>query len=90
MAGKRGISIIVVELLGKLSFTLQSRGVNVEDVNSLGNTSVPVERLSEIGIKFCPFCGVDLNSVVSNDEDYFRGLARENAHLSDASKLLNM
>lgn len=60
-AGTRGVGLIVDASETKPAFFLQWRGMeNGEDTSSL-SSAVPLELATELGILFCPWCGVDLN-----------------------------
>ena len=82
-AGQRGMSVLVCENRGKLQFNLQSRAVSKDDEVLLAQrpTPLPIEgnmSLSvSIGLKFCPFCGTTLQTLVTpSTQRHFEALAK--------------
>lgn len=41
-------------------YFIRFRAVSLSDDSSLGSTEIPVVKMTEQGIKFCPWCGVEL------------------------------
>ena len=64
-AGERGFAVLIDpdETLGT-RFTIQVRMVDQQDQRSLqsqlGTTAFPVSLVTETGMLFCPWCGVNL------------------------------
>lgn len=79
-AGERGIAIIVrVNSKGEPRFRLQSRGVSFDDQSKLTPmaTDVLINLSTEMGMRYCPFCGRLLELLVASNRDYFNNLSRE-------------
>jgi hypothetical protein len=59
-AGARGVAVIVDVVDGNPKFALQFRAVDIHK-EELIQSSVPVSLTCNIGMRFCPWCGVDLH-----------------------------
>ena len=83
--GQRGISIITRKTCDGTKFSLQSRGVKFGDESKMQPPSVDVMlNLScSIGIRFCPFCGEELQKVVKRTPKYFEILAEFHEKFND-------
>lgn len=56
--GSRGTSIVVVaDETGEPRFLLQHRTVDLADQASMPKISVPINLVSQTGLRFCPWCG---------------------------------
>jgi hypothetical protein len=70
-AGQRGISVLVHERSGGFRFSLQSRAVSKEAEVLLSENPTPlpikgnVTLSANIGLNFCPFCGTNLQTLVT-------------------------
>jgi hypothetical protein len=59
--GKRGFSGLVSTDLGIVRFLIQFRAVDADKkVDLSANRDIPISLAGEIGQRFCPWCGVDL------------------------------
>ena len=60
-AGKRGVAVIVdaTRRSGRPEFFLQMRAVDAGAVAQFPD-DIPVSLVTEVGIQFCPWCGVSL------------------------------
>src|SRR6266700_1789938 len=68
-AGQRGFGIIVSQnSLGKPQFTLQFRMVDADKEESLvfPTSPVPISRVGEMGMIYCPWCGRNLAERYAN------------------------
>lgn len=60
-AGERGFSIFVnTRKFGEARFVLQHRAVACDTQPPTLNASIPVALVSDVCIRYCPWCGVDL------------------------------
>jgi hypothetical protein len=70
-AGQRGISVLVRETSAGFRFRLLSRAVSKTDEVRFSETplSLPIEGnitlAASIGLNFCPFCGANLQGLVT-------------------------
>ncbi len=62
--------------LGKPDFTLQFRAVDMDKEFPLINSDIPISTVVDIGILFCPSCGVNLEKFYGKHADslYRKGL----------------
>jgi hypothetical protein len=79
-AGERGPAILAHEYSsGLIRFVLQSRGVAFHDEGKL--KPIPIDIIINVstimGLRFCPFCGRNLETLVHDSPDFFKELARE-------------
>jgi hypothetical protein len=89
-AGQRGMSVLVYEKRGGFRFNLQARAVpkDVEVRFSETPTPLPIEGnitlSTNIGLNYCPFCGVELKTLVtSSTGKRFEMLANEHKRFDD-------
>jgi len=79
-AGDRGLGILAYENEpGRIRFVIQSRGVAFDDESKLKPVPIDVTLnvSTEIGVRFCPFCGHALNELVEDSPIFFGSLAEE-------------
>jgi hypothetical protein len=84
MAGKRGPSVVLSEDNGYLSFRLQSRGVDHDDVAKLTAKPQPdrdllINIFTTVTIQYCPWCGSKLANLFLRAPHHYRELARQHA-----------
>ncbi len=76
-AGQRGTAYLIGRnSLGKPAFTLQFRAVDIDKEFPLINSDIPISTVIDIGIVFCPSCGVNLERFYGKyvDSLYRKGL----------------
>ena len=79
-AGQRGHAIIAVETtVGQVRFLLQSRGLAFGDESKIVPVPVDVKVniSAEIGLRYCPSCGFNLEDLVRQNLSYFHDLAKQ-------------
>jgi hypothetical protein len=84
LAGERGLAILAREdSSGHLRFLVQSRGVAYDDEPKLRPfpIDVSINIASVMGLRFCPFCGRELDDLVEEAPDFFRELAVQHKRL---------
>ena len=60
-AGKRGFAVFVEDIGSKPMFLMQWRAIDKGDANAVVlNAPVPVSLVVDIGMRYCPWCGVSL------------------------------
>ena len=80
-AGGRGLSVIATEEFGHRGFRLQARACDATDIPGLvkrlsrergegGNIALAVQT----GIRYCPFCGADLEKLINHWPEEFAAL----------------
>lgn len=73
MAGERSIAVLVEENSeGRPEFLLQARAFDRGDEPAI-TTAAPMSLVIETGMRFCPWCGVDLQKCYGK---YSRDLTR--------------
>lgn len=61
--GRRGFGALVSQKLGITAFLLQFRAVDKGNEGAIvGNQSIPVSFAGEMGLLYCPCCGVNLEN----------------------------
>lgn len=62
MASRRGAAILIGrDSLGRPEFTLQFRAVDKGKETTLsGDETIPISLVEDVGMRFCPWCGRDL------------------------------
>lgn len=56
-AGRRGITVFAVtDSQHEYYFVLQNRAIDIEH-KTVGHTEVPVAFITQIAIRYCPWCG---------------------------------
>ncbi|MFC4230465.1 hypothetical protein ACFOW1_01085 [Parasediminibacterium paludis] len=76
-AGKRGLAVIPFKSPYKpfnYIFFLQSR--NIDEENKTG-----IHTVIDIAIKYCPWCGTNLSTLIEIDEKLIESIAFRNKHL---------
>jgi len=87
-SGKRGFGIVAKSKMNLRAFFLQCRthdSTEVEDLirqptvhtSNQGNIS----SICQQAVKFCPFCGADLEKWINENEEVFAKLALNHKHL---------
>jgi hypothetical protein len=83
-AGRQGMSVLVYENLGTFRFNLQSRAVTKDTETLLSQEPIPLPIEGNIclsvniGLKFCPFCGTALQTLISGStQRRFEALAEK-------------
>jgi hypothetical protein len=63
---------------GEYRLLLQSRGVSFDDQAKLkpADVDVMINLSAETGMRYCPFCGHDIQSLVDENRESFRELAK--------------
>ena len=74
-AGEKGFSIIPVSHQNTYKFFLQARSTGQKDVEKKGLSVV------ERAISYCPWCGCNLEHVVSKNRSKIADLAEKNQYL---------
>jgi hypothetical protein len=87
-AGKSGFSVVAVSKMNLQSFFLQSRTqdeafIHQLDGEPVAGSSSQVASSSTIqrGIRFCPFCGINLTLWINENEEIFATLILSNREL---------
>jgi hypothetical protein len=78
-AGKRGLGIVPFKGLGLSYFCLQSRACDQEELASLqpGRSGVSLRLAEQMGIRYCPSCGVNLEKWIHKNQNHFDELWNE-------------
>ena len=80
--GKRGISVVALLRL-KRQFALQSRGIDGpwgDEIHAkLQQFPISVNVVTEHRIRYCPWCGADLEQWIEQNSVEFNDLARVHA-----------
>jgi hypothetical protein len=80
-AGQRGLSVIATEEAGERGFRLQARACDAADIPALverlrrergGEGSIAL--VAQKGMRYCLFCGADLDQLISHRPDGFVSL----------------
>jgi hypothetical protein len=79
-AGISGLAIVARSSDNK-RFLIQSRGVDKKVSESLPKLPVAINICNEMVIRFCPFCGIDLNDWIENNAEHFESLANDQRSL---------
>jgi hypothetical protein len=80
-AGKRGHAAIVFRKAdGRLWMLLQSRGLAFEDETKISatDTEVIINVVTEVRIRYCPFCSTEIDVLTSAHAPLFEQLAEAN------------
>ena len=82
-AGRRGAGILVERLEDELHLVLQSRGVDVADQTKLVALPIPaiVNIATDVGIRYCPWCGRELADLIAHAPQVHAELARQHETL---------
>ena len=83
-AGARGHAILACQVsAGDVGFLLQSRGLAFGDEVKLRpvDIDVKINISAEIGLRFCPFCGRNLEELVHEHPDFYVKMAKDHAKL---------
>lgn len=89
LAGQRGSAILAYEKSpGHIGFVLQSRGLAFGDEAKWTPISIDVmiNVSSEMGLRFCPFCGRKLEELVRECPDFFTTLAKDHKRFLGTQK----
>ena len=89
-AGKRRMSALVRKTNAGFQFSLQSRAVSKEDETTLSQNPTPLPIKGNmtvaiaIGLQYCPFCGTNLQKLVTPlTRERFEILAEEQAKVDN-------
>jgi len=80
-AGHRGIAAVVAKTSVGILFLLQSRGIAFDDVSKLVAPAVNINVSSDIGFRYCPWCGKELTELVEAAPKVFDELAEKHQKL---------
>ena len=90
-AGQRGLSVIVYTHGTEIGFLLQSRGVNFDERNHLeeiagfSHYNLLLNLVSDVGFRFCPFCGKELQIFAKTSRTNFDNLAKQHKRFLEQS-----
>lgn len=90
-AGGRGLAVVTCERPdGQIHFLFQSRGIAFDDQHKMHPiaTNIVINESSETGLRFCPWCGQELNELVHRFPEYYRQLSTD--HKKFVSSMLRM
>lgn len=73
--GKKGLSILPVEIAQKYCFVLQSRSHDIDNI-LVGNHIVFQQT-----IHFCPWCGTNLSELIENNKAKIAELSKLNKNI---------
>lgn len=80
LAGDRGIAIVCCEFSsGRIGFLVQSRGIAYGDERKLKPWpfDITINISSEMGLRYCPSCGRELDELINSAPDEFCALAQQ-------------
>jgi hypothetical protein len=73
LAGERGVAVLTGKDQLGTYFLIQWRAVAKKDAPdlrlALANCSVPVSTISQVGLSYCPWCGVNLQQFYGDRVD---------------------
>ena len=73
-AGEKGFSAIPLQYEDLIFFIFQFRGSDSDE-------KAGITKIGDIGIKYCPFCGAELATVIKENRAYVQYLIQKNKHL---------
>ena len=79
-AGHRGLAALVVNTSKGLAIEVQGRSVDADDMSKLvPSEAVPVQLriATDIGMRFCLFCGKPVQDMIEREYEAFRQLAAD-------------
>jgi len=83
-AGQRGIAILTKDSSIGLMFLLQSRGIAFDDISKMrpqpGAPDIKINISCETGLKYCPWCGRDLQQLANVSPEIFQNIARKHQY----------
>jgi hypothetical protein len=86
-AGKRGLSVVVGEIGGRVSFTLQSRSIAYNDLARVktAQSQFPENVTLAVGlmIQYCPSCGRNLDELAVEQVANLEQLACDHSRYQD-------
>jgi hypothetical protein len=83
-AGSAGFSVVATERGSRRFFCLQGRAVDESMMRRLGieGSRAHLILMTEIGIRFCPFCGVSLEKWIQGAPEVFETLIKAHQRLT--------
>lgn len=82
----RGISVLVRKHRNGFQLRLQFRSLSLIDMRLLRKNPIPINNSFDVSIggsiviRFCPFCGTDLERLIESDYDKFNTLAQNHQY----------
>ncbi|MBN1207284.1 MAG: hypothetical protein JXB05_20535 [Myxococcaceae bacterium] len=88
-AGQRGLSVIAAEEAGQRGFRLQARACDAADIPMLAKRLAGereglsnVSLAAQTGMRYCPFCGTELDQLIGRRVEEFGVLLEKHRQLA--------